>query len=151
MSLFAELMSFKGDLPDDDLCFSSWPGFEQNDDPAFGDLLEAIPSYSSSYPTTMTRHTAASGSLSSDAAEPTSLQKGRSLSSELEPDTTKKLSAAERKLASNRKAQKRFRAKQKWVCCSLCSLTRVRRFKQPLKVRPPALQGAVARRRSAVA
>lgn len=144
MAPIAELLSAKVTYTEDDELFASWPGqFDSNlVDDGFGQFLEAVPSCTGSCPADFDRRMVASGSFSSES-EPALLRKGRSLSSELAPANaepeTKKLTAAERKLQSNRKAQKRFRQKQKvslarsWrsaaashLCRGFCPLTSTR-------------------------
>lgn len=124
MAPIADLAPATTAFAEEDELFASWPGpFDSNlADDGFGHFLEAVPSCTGSCPADYDRRVVAPGSFSS-GSKPTRLQKGRSLSSELAPATaepeSKKLTAAERKLQSNRKAQKRFRQKQKvsLFCC----------------------------------
>lgn len=113
MAPVSELLGTQQTYFDDDQLFSSWPGsgpFDLSLDSGFGNFLEAVPSCTGSCPADSGRRIVASGSFFSEP-EPARLQTGRSLSSELTPaagelevDTNpKKLTAAERKLQSNRK------------------------------------------------
>ena len=111
----SELLGTEETYFDDDQLFSSWPGsgpFDLSLDNGFDNLLEAAPSCTGSCPADSGRKDVASVSFFSEPG-PARLQTGRSLSSELTPaaghgevevDTDpKKLTAAERKLQSNRK------------------------------------------------
>lgn len=111
MAPVSELLGTQQTYFDDDQLFSSWPGpFDPSLDSDFGNFPEAVPSCTGSCPADFGRKVVASRSFSSEPG-PARLQTGRSLSSELTPaaghgevDThPKKLTAAERKLQSNRK------------------------------------------------
>ena len=116
MAPISDLLSSSMTYSEDEELFASWPGHFDPGlvDDGFEQFLEDVPSCTGSCPADFTRKAVASASFTGEP-ERARLQKGRSLSSDLGPvePETKKLTAAERKLQSNRKAQKKFRQKQK--------------------------------------